>query len=60
MKPSELKERVDSIIAVAYDNEVAHSEEDKLYAELLDEYLPSKLLAEVIRLRKAEFARWCA
>lgn len=60
MTKAELAKRVNEIIAVGHDDERAHSEEDSLYAELLAEYLPADLLKEVVRLRQADFRRWCA
>lgn len=60
MSNEELKKRVDEIIAMAYDPEAAHSSEDDLYIALLTEYLPVDMLKEVMRLQKADFARWTA
>lgn len=60
MTKEELKKRIDRIIAVADDDEVAHSEEDKLHRELLHKFLPNELWVEIVRLDNADFARWCA
>lgn len=54
------KERIDSIIELSGDDEAAHSEEDKLHIELLQNYLPKELWVELERLNNADFARWCA
>lgn len=60
MSKDELKSEVDRIIALSGDDEAAHSEEDDLYVRLLMLYLPADLISEVVRLQKADFARWCA
>ena len=60
MSEEELKKRVDEIIAIAHDDEAAHSEEDDLHRELLHKYLPNELWVEIVRLDNADFARWCA
>lgn len=60
MSIDELKERVDDIISIAGDDEVAHSKEDRLHLELLTQFLPVDFLTEITRLEKADFARWCA
>ena len=56
----ELRRRVDDIIAISDDDELAHSDEDDLHVELLHEYLPNELWIEIARLNNADFARWCA
>ncbi len=60
MTQKELKKRVDKIISMADDDEMAHSEEDELYLELLTQYLPAGHIGEIVGLQKADFARWCA
>ena len=60
MTEEELKKKVDAIIALSGDDEAAHSEEDDLHRELLNQYLPNELWVEIVRLNNADFTRWCA
>lgn len=60
MNEKELKKRVDSIIAVGGDDEVAHGREDDLHIELIGLFCPEWVVKEVKRLSDADFARWCA
>ncbi|WP_353107803.1 hypothetical protein [Gordonia sp. (in: high G+C Gram-positive bacteria)] len=54
-------ERVDRIIKSGErDDEMAHNDEDKLLADLVDSYAPPEVKAHVARLAAAPFARWCA
>ncbi len=56
----DLIKEVDSIIAVAGDDEMAHSMEDDLHRELINRYCPDWVKAEVKRLSEADFIGWCA
>lgn len=61
MEKKELEERIDRIIAWGNaDPEASHSHEDELHLELIKEYCPPEIVAEVERLNKAQFPRWCA
>lgn len=60
MSEEELKKEVDEIIAMADDDERAHSMEDNLHRKLLHKYLPNELWVEIVRLDNADFSRWCA
>ena len=60
MTHDELKAAVDAIIKIACDNEVAHSREDDLHRELIKQFCPEWVKAEIERLSAAEFERWCA
>ena len=60
MTEEELKKRVDEIIAIARNDEVAHLTEDVLHRELLHKYLPNELWVEIVRLDNADFQRGCA
>ena len=60
MTGKEITERVNKIIEMAGDPEMAHSEEDELMAELVKEYAPAHIVIEIERLQRADFPRWCA
>jgi len=60
MEKEELKKEVDRIIAMSGDDEAAHSSEDDLHLEVIKNFCPDWVVAEVERLSKADFARWCA
>lgn len=56
----ELEKRVDKIIEMSGDAEAAHSAEDELHLELIEEFCPEWIVKEVKRLSYADFQRWCA
>lgn len=70
MTRDELKQKVDAIIAlgeglptsarVGRDDEAAHADEDRLRIELIEAFCPKWVVAEVDRLRAADFGRYCA
>lgn len=60
MTKEELKKRVDAIIDMSGDDEVAHSREDDLHIEIINTFCPDWVKEEVKRLSDADFARWCA
>ena len=60
MSEQEIKDRVDAIIAMGGDYEVAHSEEDHLHRYLIRLYCPEFVNKEINRLDDAPFARHCA
>lgn len=60
MDKEQLKNRVKDILASAWDDEAAHSMEDKLNEDLIDEFCPDWVKAEIKRVREADFNRWCA
>lgn len=55
-----LKKKVDTIVAIAGDDEAAHSEEDRLHLEVIREFCPPWVVSEIFRLSTTKFARWCA
>ena len=60
MEKEELQERVNDIIASGYDDELAHSMEDKLHLEIINTFCPAWVKNEINRLSLADFDRWCA
>lgn len=65
MTSDEVRQRVAAIKAMAGDEEVAHSMEDQLAADVLRSIAdgdgdPVSLAAECLRTREIEFPRWCA
>lgn len=60
MTKEELKDRVDTIIAISSDDEAAHSEEDNLHLDVIKAFCPDWVVAEIERLSAADFNRWCA
>lgn len=60
MKKEELKDKVDRIISMRGDDEMAHGEEDNLHLEVIKAFCPDWVVAEIQRLSDADFARWCA
>ena len=60
MSPEELKRRVDAVIAKADDDEVAHMMEDTLRLDVIADFCPQWVGAEISRLADADFCRWCA
>lgn len=60
MGKEELKKRIDAIIAMSRDDEVAHSEEDTLHLEVINKFCPDWVADEISRLSDADFERWCA
>lgn len=59
--PETLAAEVDRISAVGLvDDETAHSDEDKLATELIEQFAPDWARREWQRLGEATFARWCA
>lgn len=65
MTVDEVKRRVAEIEALAFDDEAAHSEEDKLRADVLraiaagDCADPAAIAQAVLETSKIDFARWC-
>ena len=66
MKLELIKDRISKIASHKGDDEVAHCEEDQLYYDFV-EYISKKapkpfkqLAAEVMKVRKLDFARWHA
>ncbi|QRY51753.1 hypothetical protein [Mycolicibacterium septicum] len=60
MTVDDVRATVDAIIAVSDDPEAAHSGEDTLLADLVRQYCPAEIAAEVDRLAAADFERWRA
>lgn len=60
MTKQELTKKVSAIIAHSGDPERAHSEEDDLHVELINEFCPEWVKSEVDRLSSTRFPRWCA
>lgn len=60
MTEEELKQKVDEIIKISGDPEQAHSNEDDLHIELIQEFCPNWVIKEVQRLSDTDFPRWCA
>lgn len=66
MDTSEIKKRVKEIKGVAWDDERAHSWEDKLWEDVLraianeDVDNPYTLAKEALKTKKIDFSRWCA
>lgn len=60
MTPEQLKKRVDNIIAMASDDEGAHSAEDDLHLQVIYAFAPEWAQNEIERLSVADFNRWCA
>lgn len=60
MSEEELKAKADRVIAMADDDEAAHSEEDDLHLEVIEAFCPDWVKAEIKRLSEADFQRWCA
>lgn len=56
-----LSEKVDSIIKIIEDSDddaAAHAEEDSLRLEVIREFCPDWVVAEIERLKETDFARW--
>lgn len=60
MTHEELIEKVDKIIAIGGDDEMAHAREDELHLEVIKKFCPDWIVAEIERLSKADFERWRA
>lgn len=62
MIKSKLKKRVSEIIEIGEDHERAHAEEDSLHIEIIKEFCPKWVIAEIDRLSVADFHKykWCA
>lgn len=60
MTKKELKKKVDEIIALSFDDEAAHSNEDDLHLEVIKLFCPDWVNREIDRLNEADFSRWCA
>ena len=60
MNRKELKEKVNRVIDMAEDDEVAHGAEDDLHIEIIEAFCPIWVIKEVNRLSDADFSRWCA
>ena len=56
----DLLAKVDRIISLSGDPEVAHSEEDELHLEVINKFCPDWVKKEINRLNMADFPRWCA
>jgi bisphosphoglycerate-independent phosphoglycerate mutase (AlkP superfamily) len=55
----EMRDRADAIIAMGKSEPgEAHSQEDALYAVMLEIWCPPELYVEVKRLQEADFPRW--
>ena len=65
MTTEEVKKRVTAINKIAWDDEAAHSQEDRLYADVL-RYLAAglgeaaELAREALKTEEIAFGRWCA
>lgn len=51
MTEKQLQTRADKIIEVRADDEIAHSEEDKLYLDVIKEFCPAWVIREIDRLK---------
>lgn len=66
MTVREVKDRVGRIKVAQGDPEVAHSEEDALYSDLLAAIAhgrciePARCAEEALKTKRLTFARWCA
>lgn len=61
MDETALAKRVTATIHVGKrDDEQAHANEDALHLELIQQFCPAWVKAEIDRLTDADFARWCA
>lgn len=66
MQADEVRRRVEEIRSVQYDSEAAHSREDRLYLELLEDIARQgpETWAEKARIaletQEMSFDRWCA
>ena len=65
MSPADVRLRVAKIKALAHDDEVAHTEEDELFRDVLRAIKAGspdapKLAAEALKSTKLDFARWTA
>lgn len=66
MDISTVRTRVEKIEAMKGDDEMAHAEEDELFADLLSAIAngtcqnPAECAREALRTRDIKFARWCA
>lgn len=66
MTISVVRERLKRISDCAGDDEIAHGEEDQLYADLLQAIAdgscddPQACAAEALKTKNMEFVRWCA
>ncbi|MCR4352197.1 hypothetical protein FO510_05415 [Bacillus pumilus] len=63
MTVDEVRERVEVIRQIAFDDEAAHCKESELYSEVLTAIAkgadsPDKLAAEALKTEKIEFFRW--
>ncbi|MBD3861399.1 hypothetical protein IEE86_16865 [Bacillus sp. 28A-2] len=64
MTVDEVKERVEDIRQIAFDDEAAHGMEDDLYNDVLGAIAngagnPEKLASEALKTQDIEFYRWC-
>ena len=60
MTQETLQKKVDRIIAMSGDDEMAHSEEDELHLDVIKTFCPDWVVSEIDRLSSADFKRWCA
>lgn len=60
MTKEELKKRVDNIKAISNNDEEAHRSEDSLRLEVIKEFCPKWVVAEINRLYAVDFHRWFA
>ncbi|KLK98059.1 hypothetical protein XJ18_17675 [Bacillus pumilus] len=63
MTVDDVRERVENIRQVAFDDETAHGMEDDLYIDVLEAIAtgadsPEKLAAEALKTQEIEFYRW--
>ncbi len=59
----QLRREADGILAdyaKNRDDEQAHIDEDRLHLAVIKAFCPDWVVAEIDRLSKADFARWCA
>lgn len=61
----ELHAAIDALEAVTADDEMAHSEEDRIHREVLEGIAngapnPAGLAALALKTRELDFSRWCA
>lgn len=57
---STIEDRVNEILACADDPEAAHTMEDDLIWSIAIACAPQEDVAQLSRLRAADFPRWCA
>jgi hypothetical protein len=66
MTADDVRKRVDAIRELAGDDERAHAEEDRLWADVLTAIaerrclLPAAVAREALKTKEIDFRRWCA